>query len=367
MADRMVTAPNELAKADKVPFDSSGRAGLQAPTTPSRRSSGGAVAQVLALSGQMPRRVDSIPPAESRESTKAAAESAAENLLPADNARARSLSINTPDNGELAFALRTVAIRTSEDAVRSGSGASHREAEGPRRISIPDKQVNLPVPEPEAASENRPSPGWELSQPPGRERRLEETPFERAEPHTNIPGEKVIPHAAPETLLKAESSSEHPEALQAKSARPQDALETQAKPEVAKGTPVRDMKFEVTSSDRRVEVRLSERGGEMKMTVRTPDSNLASTLRDNLPTLSTRLAESGFKSETLHPTASTSEWHHSAESSKGGAFQDSNPPPREQNRESRDGTGQQHPKRPQEPVRQQQKGRDFAWLMSSLR
>ena len=182
------------------------------------------------------------------------------------------------------------------------------------------------------------------------------------------PLERYVSVTALDAPVKAESSPQHPEATEAKPVSPKDAMEIQTKPEPAKATAVRDMKFEVVGVDRRVEVRLSERHGEMKMTVRTPDTNLASTLRENLPALSTRLAESGFKSETWHPAASsTSEWQHTAEPSKGGAFQDSNPPPREQHRESQDGGGQQHPKRPQEPVTQQQKGRNFAWLMSSLR
>jgi hypothetical protein len=260
---------------------------------------------------------------------------------------------------------------THEDAISRESPASRTEAEGSRPTPLPEKQGDFPAPEPVAANENHPSPVWEPNQTqarPERERRPETAPLERAEPHADIPGGKIIPHTAPEAPVKAESSPEHTDATQAKSLRTQDAMEIQAKPEAAKGTPVRDMKFEVISSDQRVEVRLSERGGEMKMTVRTPDNNLASTLRENLPTLSTRLAESGFKSETGQPApSSTGEWQHTAESSKGGAFQDSNPPPREQNRESHDGSGQQHPERPQEPLQQQQKGRDFAWLMSSLR
>ena len=128
------------------------------------------------------------------------------------------------------------------------------------------------------------------------------------------------------------------------------------------------MKFEVTGGERRVEVRLSERGGEVKMTVRTPDANLASTLRENLPALSARLAESGFKSEAWHPAASsTNERRHTAESSAGGASQDANSQPRQQDREPQDGAGQRRPQSPQEPILQKQKGRDFAWLMSSLR
>jgi hypothetical protein len=131
---------------------------------------------------------------------------------------------------------------------------------------------------------------------------------------------------------------------------------------------VRDIKFEITGGERRVEVRLSERGGEVKMTVRTPDTHLASALRENLPTLSSRLAESGFKSEAWHPAASsTNELRHTAESAAGDASRDSHTPHREQNRDSQDGAGQRRPKSPQELLPQQQKGRDFAWLMSSLR
>ncbi len=145
-------------------------------------------------------------------------------------------------------------------------------------------------------------------------------------------------------------------------------MESESKPEAPSTPAVRDMKFEVTGGESRVEVRLSERGGEVKMTVRTPDGNLASTLRENLPALSTRLTESGFKSEAWHPAASsTNEWRHTAQSSAGGASQDANSQSREQNRESQDGAGQRRPKIPQEPVTQKQKGKDFAWLMSSLR
>jgi len=286
------------------------------------------------------------------------------------------------DIGEVAFVVRTLAVPTGKDAVptskdnvRPESTASQPAAVASRRILVPQEQVRVPAPEPVVASENHPStlsePNPEPNPPPtraGRERRMEAAPYERSETHAAIPTGKVVSITALDAPVKAESSPQRPEIPEAKPVSPKDALEVQTKPEPAKATAVRDMKFEVVGVDRRVEVRLSERHGEMKMTVRTPDTNLASTLRENLPALSTRLAESGFKSETWHPAASsTSEWQHSAEPSKGGAFQDSNTPQREQHRESQDGGGQQHPKRPQEPVTQQQKGRNFAWLMSSLR
>jgi hypothetical protein len=308
-------------------------------------------------------------------SKKAASGIFAENPGQADSAQVRGLPAGVPDVGEVAFVVRTMAVptsavATSKDNVRPESTTSQPATEGTRRILVSEEPVAFTAPEPVATSENRPSSLSESNQAPtraGRERRME-APFERSETHAVIPTAKIVPVAALDAPVKAESSPQHPETAEAKPVSPNDAIEVQTKPEPAKATAVRDMRFEVVGVDRRVEVRLSERHGEMKMTVRTPDTNLASTLRENLPALSTRLAESGFKSETWHPAApSTSEWHHTAEPSKGGAFQDSNTPAREQHRESQDGGGQQHPKRPQEPVTQQQKGRNFAWLMSSLR
>jgi hypothetical protein len=316
----------------------------------------------------MPRRIESIPPAVSM---KAPSGSLAENRSPADSPRIGEISGSTPDSGEVAFIVRTIAMPASEDRVRRESSSNDPVAEASPRILVPEKQGDFPTPDTLATSETHPSRLAEPIQAPtraGRERRLETAPLERTETHAAMPTGKTIPITAPEVPIKAESSLEQPKAAEAKPISPKDALQIQTKPEAAKATSVRDMKFEVVGVDRRVEVRLSERQGEMKMTVRTPDANLATALRENLPALSTRLAESGFKNETWHPAApSTSEWQHTTESSRSGAFQDSNPPPREQHRESQDGSGHHHPKRDQEPLPQQQKGRDFAWLMSSLR
>jgi hypothetical protein len=145
-----------------------------------------------------------------------------------------------------------------------------------------------------------------------------------------------------------------------------------AKPDAVKATGVHDMKFEVTGGQQRVEVRLSERAGEVKMTVRTADEPLANTLRENLPALSARLAESGFKSEAWHPAASsTDELRHTAESGARGAShdtsKDADAQPRQQDREPPDGAAQRRPKSPQEAAPQKEKGKDFSWLISSLR
>ena len=66
-------------------------------------------------------------------------------------------------------------------------------------------------------------------------------------------------------------------------------------------SPARDIRLQVTGGDQRVDVRLTERAGEVQVSVRTPDSQLAGALRDDLAALSARLEQSGFRAETWHP------------------------------------------------------------------
>jgi hypothetical protein len=341
---------------------------MQANEQPSRRPSGSVVAQLLALSGQVPRTVDSIP---SARSPKVAPASLTESQVRDTDPQVQAVAAGTPDRGELAFAMQMQAMPAREDAVSGESRERMTTAGESRRIPVTTTERDVPGVEPVGASENHSSLSGDPEQAPargGRGRRPEEAPPEHAEAPASLAAGKVIPHAVQDAQLRTGTAPERPETAVAKPVRPQDAMESESKPEATSTPALHDLKFEVTGGESRVEVRLSERGGEVKMTVRTPDANLAGTLRENLPALSTRLAESGFKSEAWHPAASsTNEWRHTNQSSAGGASQDANSQPREQNQESRDGAGHRRPRIPQEPVTQKQKGKDFAWLMSSLR
>jgi hypothetical protein len=128
----------------------------------------------------------------------------------------------------------------------------------------------------------------------------------------------------------------------------------------------RDIRLEVNAGDRRVEVRLVERDGEVHVAVRTPDAHLAETLREDLPALSSRLSESGFRNETWHPGAGSTELHRQAEPAGGSSAQDSSGQPR-QNGEQEPGNQQEaRPKVPEEQLNRKEKGKDFEWLMSTL-
>jgi len=284
----------------------------------------------------------------------------------------RILGAGTPDRGELAFAVQLKAA-PPDPAPRESLVKSSRSDE-PHPLPPPAAPLEAPSPDSEAGTETATDKRQSLSPGPqpagphaGRERHPEVSPSDHSDPTVVPPAGKIIPHT-PEVQMKAAPSPEHAAAEPDRPGGPQESTRAETAPETAKGSSVREMKLELTGGDRRVEVRLSERGGEVKMTVRTPDTHLANVLRENLPTLSARLAESGCKGDAWHPSASSVDQRsHTTDSSANSAFRDANPSPREQDRQPQQHGGQRQRKNPEEPLPQQQKGRDFAWLMSSLR
>jgi hypothetical protein len=150
--------------------------------------------------------------------------------------------------------------------------------------------------------------------------------------------------------------------------RPKDPVEPALEQTPAPGA-AREIRLEVNGGDQRVEVRLVERGGEVHVAVRAPDAHLAEALREDLPGLSSRLAESGFRTETWRPgAAGGGEWHRQAEPPAGGSLQDSNGQPRQNGREQHPGDPPPgRPKAPAEQLNRKEKGKDFEWFMSTLR
>lgn len=67
-----------------------------------------------------------------------------------------------------------------------------------------------------------------------------------------------------------------------------------------------DLKVPGTGGDG-VDVRVSQVAGDVQVTVRTPDSDLAQSLRQHLPELSDRLSQSGVSGEVWQPAAAAAE------------------------------------------------------------
>ena len=144
-----------------------------------------------------------------------------------------------------------------------------------------------------------------------------------------------------------------------------------AAPELPKVTTAKhDIKLEVNSGDQKVEIHLSQKGSDVHVAVRTPDTRLAGELRENLPTLSSRLQQTGLKAEDWHtPTPDGHEWRRETERS---AASDSNEPnhqsrsDQQQQQEQKQDAEQRQTKTLEEQSNRKQKGKEFSWFMSSL-
>ena len=181
---------------------------------------------------------------------------------------------------------------------------------------------------------------------------------------------RVLPHTEYTPEQRVNTPGQTAAASTPESAQPKEGPALPSGTDTARAPgAARDIRLEIGGGDHRVEVRLMERGGEVHVDVRTTDTHLASTLREDLPALSSRLAESGFRTETWHPGASNSgEWLRQAEPSAGGTPQDTDNQPGQQGRDRQpDGRQPQRQKVPEEQLNQEQKGKDFEWFISTLR
>jgi hypothetical protein len=79
--------------------------------------------------------------------------------------------------------------------------------------------------------------------------------------------------------------------------------EARNEPNEAASGSVRDIAIQLTNKDQgTVQVRLSERAGELRVSVRTPDVGLSRGLRDGVSELVGRLDHSGYRTETWQPS-----------------------------------------------------------------
>jgi hypothetical protein len=185
----------------------------------------------------------------------------------------------------------------------------------------------------------------------------------RSQTHS-IATARPLPHAALESPSQPECISTPSRFETPEPVRPIDVLPLEPPSEPKPAGAAHDIKLQVTGGPQRIEVRLTERAGEVQVAVRTPDSHLAGSLRENLPTLSARLAENGYRTEAWHPAAPNAEWRRSAET--GNLTQDQNPQSGGQHHGQQSGDDPRRPKPPEAPMQRKEKGKEFEWLMSTL-
>jgi hypothetical protein len=130
-----------------------------------------------------------------------------------------------------------------------------------------------------------------------------------------------------------------------------------------------DIKLQVGGEgDQRVEVRVTERGGDVFVAVRSPDSRVAEDLRQDLPGLAARLEQTGFHATTWQPGAAGERERLADPQAASG--QDAQSQSRQNGREQQRDPQQQKQKEPETPASltpQNEPGKDFEGLLSSIR
>jgi hypothetical protein len=195
---------------------------------------------------------------------------------------------------------------------------------------------------------------------PRKTEEIEPAPAQEKTPSVLKPVALATEIAAPPEARQEISRPESP-----KPVLPAEPVELRPLEPAKSSAPAHEIKLEIGGAAQRVEVRLSERAGEVRVAVRTADSHLAGSLRENLPGLSSRLTENGFRTETWHPMAS-GEVRRAAEVSTGNLAQDPHPDSRQHSggqSSQQDSPRRQPPS--QEQIERKDKGKDFAWFISS--
>jgi hypothetical protein len=130
-----------------------------------------------------------------------------------------------------------------------------------------------------------------------------------------------------------------------------------------------DIKLQVGGDgEQRVEVRVSERGGDVFVAVRTPDSRLAGDLRQNLPALAARLEQSGFHATTWQPGASgVRERTPNRSPAHRARIPRASPGKTGANSSAIPGAETEGPGESGQRRTTKEPGKDFAWLLSSIR
>jgi hypothetical protein len=284
----------------------------------------------------------------------------------------RTLSAGARETGELAFTAKLVAAPATETV--------HAQAPA---VDAPRGNRALPGPTPASEPANSEPSEPSTFTKPGTQSQPPPAPVSLRQAATRRTGEPAAPEDREAGgTLAALHAPQHPQhatvqahpSMQRAAERPGPTEATRpatspAEPAASKSiatAPAREIRLEVAGGERRVEIRLTDQAGELKVAVHTPDHHLAERLREGLPALSSRLEESGLRAETWQPAAATGEPGTVAETFTGfnHGSQDEQQPGR-QGREPQHHHEGRRPRVPEENEQPKEKGKDFEWFLSA--
>jgi hypothetical protein len=140
-------------------------------------------------------------------------------------------------------------------------------------------------------------------------------------------------------------------------------------PEPAAAAPAtHDIKLELNGGGgQRVEVHLTERGGDVHVAVRTADERLSGAMRDDLPALAAKLETSGFRADAWQPGPTSSNESRAFQTGAGNNSQDSQERGGQNQQQKQDTPQPQHPKNLANAPNRKSDRKDFAWLLQTYR
>ena len=169
----------------------------------------------------------------------------------------------------------------------------------------------------------------------------------------------VLAPPAPSTVSAASTTS--------RTETPAEGPPPTATPQTAATPPAtHDIKLELNGGGQRVEVRLTDRGGDIHVAVRTPDARLSDAMRDDLPALAAKLEQSGFRTDALQAGATAAE-RRPSETGTGNTSQDSQEHAGQNQQQKQDNPQEQQPKNLTNAQNRKSDRKDFAWLLQTYR
>jgi hypothetical protein len=204
-------------------------------------------------------------------------------------ARAGSID-RSPDSGGTPIANPAGGL-----AAKPLPGSQTNAPEGspePARVAGPTKSTAAP----RSDTEQRPSHGnADTSDRPAGTDTGSQTPQPAAAP---APATSSQPPASEVAAPRRADAAVKPETLPAQDAETNPTAQRSSEP-------LRDISIRLAGDgDSRVDVRLTDRAGELRIEVRTPDAHLTRSLRDGLPELAERLETTGRTTQVWRPADS---------------------------------------------------------------
>jgi hypothetical protein len=228
--------------------------------------------------------------------------------------------------------------------------------------AAPQAQETAPSEAPAASASSKQGDG---SRHPAQERPQEtaslapQPPASTDNAQTNFDTSALIAPAA--SAISATHVASHSEV-------PAEAAATDPMPQPGATAPAaHDIKLELNGGGERVEVRLTERGGDVHVAVRTPDARLLDAMRQDLPALAAKLEQSGFRADAWQPGAANASERRAVETAAGNASQDSQERAGQNQQQKQDNPQQQQPKNFTNAANRKSDRKDFAWLLQNYR